>query len=264
MLGAIIGDIVGSPYEFDEFNIKTTSFPLFSEISNITDDTIMTLAVAQGLLNGKKDPEKTYEEITKSMQKLGREYPYMSYGYNFQLWLCSNAPQPYNSYGNGSAMRVSAVAWFFDNLDDVEKFAEISAFPTHNHPEGIRGAKATAVAIFLARNGKTKSEIKNYIMKKYAYDLSKTCDEIRPTYHHVESCQETVPQAITAFLEGGSFEEVIRLAVSLGGDSDTLTAIAGSIAEAYYPIPEDIKERALEFLDNDLIKIYQEFQESML
>ena len=260
MLGAIIGDIVGSPYEFDEFNIKTTSFPLFSEISDITDDTIMTLAVAQGLLNGKKDPEKTYEEITKSMQKLGREYPYMSYGCNFQSWLHSNNPQPYNSYGNGSAMRVSAVAWFFDNLEDVEKFAEISALPTHNHPEGIKGAQAVASAIFLARNGKTKNKIKDYIIKKYGYDLSKTCDEIRPTYHHVESCQETVPQAITAFLEGGSFEEVIRLAVSLGGDSDTLTAIAGSIAEAYYPIPEAIKDRALEFLDDNLLEIYNEFQ----
>lgn len=260
MLGAIIGDIVGSPYEFDDYNIKTTDFPLFSEESEITDDTVMTLAVAQGLMNGKKDPQKTYDEITKCMQKLGNEYPYMSYGYNFQSWLCSDNPKPYNSYGNGSAMRVAPVAWFFDNLDDVEKFAEISALPTHNHSEGIKGAQAVASAIFLTRSGKTKSEIKNYIVKKYNYDLSKTCDEIRPNYHHVESCQETVPQAITAFLEGGNFEEVIRLAVSLGGDSDTLTAIAGSIAEAYYPIPENIKERALKFLDDYLIKIYNQFQ----
>lgn len=259
MLGAIIGDIVGSPYEFDDYNIKTTDFPLFSKKSEITDDTIMTLAVAQGLMNGKKDPQKTYDEITKCMQKLGNEYPYMSYGYNFQSWLCSDNPKPYNSYGNGSAMRVSSVAWFFDNLDDVEKFAEISALPTHNHSEGIKGAQAVASAIFLARSCKTKSEIKNYIVKKYNYDLSKTCDEIRPNYHHVESCQETVPQAITAFLEGGSFEKVIRLAVSLGGDSDTLTAIAGSIAEAYYSIPEDIKERALKFLDDDLLEIYNKF-----
>ena len=260
MLGAIIGDIVGSPYEFDDYNIKTTDFPLFSEESEITDDTVMTLAVAQGLMNGKKDPQKTYDEITQCMQKLGNEYPYMSYGYNFQSWLCSDNPKPYNSYGNGSAMRVASVAWFFDNLDDVEKFAEISALPTHNHSEGIKGAQAVASTIFLARSGKTKSEIKNYIVKKYNYDLSKTCDEIRPNYHHVESCQETVPQAITAFWEGGNFEEVIRLAVSLGGDSDTLTAIAGSIAEAYYPIPENIKERALKFLDDDLIKIYNQFQ----
>lgn len=259
MLGAIIGDIVGSPYEFDDYNIKTTDFPLFSKKSEITDDTIMTLAVAQGLMNGKKDPQKTYDEITKCMQKLGNEYPYMNYGYNFQSWLCSDNPKPYNSYGNGSAMRVSSVAWFFDNLDDVEKFAEISALPTHNHSEGIKGAQAVASAIFLARSCKTKSEIKNYIVKKYNYDLSKTCDEIRPNYHHVESCQETVPQAITAFLEGGSFEKVIRLAVSLGGDSDTLTAIAGSIAEAYYSIPEDIKERALKFLDDDLLEIYNKF-----
>ena len=261
MLGVIIGDIVGSPYEFDDYNIKTTDFPLFSKESEITDDTIMTLAVAQGLMNGKKDAQKTYNEITKCMQKLGNEYPYMSYGYNFQSWLCTDNPKPYNSYGNGSAMRVSSVAWFFDNLEDVEKFAEISALPTHNHPEGIKGAQAVASAIFLARSGKTKNKIKDYIIKKYGYDLSKTCDEIRSTYHHVESCQETVPQAIIAFLEGGSFEEVIRLAVSLGGDSDTLTAIAGSIAEAYYPIPEDMKKIALKFLDDDLIKIYKQFQE---
>ena len=261
MLGAIIGDIAGSPYEFDDYNIKTTDFPLFSKESKITDDTVMTLAVAQGLMNGKKDPQKTYDEITKCMQKLGNEYPYMSYGYNFQSWLCSDNPKPYNSYGNGSAMRVSSVAWFFDNLEDVEKFAEISALPTHNHPEGIKGAQAVASAIFLARSGKTKNKIKDYIIKKYGYDLSKTCDEIRSTYHHVESCQETVPQAIAAFLEGNDFEEVIRLAVSLGGDSDTLTAIAGSIAEAYYPIPEDIKKIALKFLDDDLIKIYNQFQE---
>lgn len=261
MLGAIIGDIVGSPYEFDDYNIKTTDFPLFSEESEITDDTIMTLAVAQGLMNGKKDPQKTYDEMIKQMQKLGNEYPYMSYGCNFQSWLCSDNPQPYNSFGNGSAMRVSPVAWFFDKLEDVEKFAEISALPTHNHPEGIKGAKAVASAIFLARSSKSKDEIKNYISTKYVYDLSKTCDEIRPTYYHIESCQETVPQALIAFLEGNDFEEVIRLAVSLGGDSDTLTAIAGSIAEAYYPIPEEIKERALEFLDDDLLKIYNKFFE---
>ncbi|MBO5947216.1 ADP-ribosylglycohydrolase family protein [bacterium] len=259
MLGAIIGDIIGSPYEFDEYNIKTTDFPLFSEESEITDDTIMTLAVAQGLMNGAKDPQKTYVEITNQLQKLGKEYPYMSYGCNFQSWLQSNNPQPYSSYGNGSAMRVSSVAWFFDNLDDVEKFAEISALPTHNHPEGIKGAQAVASAIFLARSGKTKSEIRNYIIKKYNYDLSKTCDEIRPTYHHIESCQETVPQAIIAFLDGNSFEEVIRLSVSLGGDSDTLTAIAGSIAEAYYPIPYEIKEKALKFLDDDLLEIFNKF-----
>lgn len=247
MLGAIIGDIVGSSYEFDDFNIKTTDFPLFSEESEITDDTIMTLAVAQGLINGGKDSQKTYDEITKCMQKLGNEYPYMSYGYNFQSWLCLDNPKPYNSYGNGSAMRASSVACFFDNLDDVEKFAEISALSTHNHSEGIKGAQAVASAIFLARSCKTKSEIKNYIVKKYNYDLSKTCDEIRPNYHHVESCQETVPQAITAFLEGGSFEEVIRLAVSLGGDSDTLTAIAGSIQKLIIQFRKILKKEHSNF-----------------
>lgn len=160
-------------------------------------------------------------------------------------------------------MRVSSVAWFFNDLEKVENFAKISALPTHNHPESIKGAQAVASAIFLARKHKTKRDIKDYIVQKYNYDLSKTCDEIRPTYKHVESCQETVPQAITAFLEGNSFEEVIRLAVSLGGDSDTLTAIAGSIAEAYYPIPEKIKEKALTYLDKDLLKIYNEFNNKL-
>lgn len=261
MLGAIIGDIVGSPYEFDDYNIKTTDFPLFSEDSEITDDTIMTLAIAQGLMNGDRNPLKTYDEIIKSMQELGKQYPYMGYGCRFDVWLKSREPKPYNSFGNGSAMRVSPVAWFFDSLEDVEKFAKISALPTHNHPEGIKGAKAVASAIFLARSGKSKNRIKNYISTKYKYDLSKTCDEIRPTYYHVESCQETVPQAIIAFLEGNSFEEVIRLAVSLGGDSDTLTAIAGSIAEAYYPIPNNIKKKALDYLEPDLLEIYSQFKE---
>ena len=263
MLGAIIGDIVGSPYEFDDYNIKTTDFPLFSEESEITDDTIMTLAVAQGLMNGNKDPKKTYDEIIKSMQDLGNKYPYMGYGSRFDTWLRTREPKPYNSFGNGSAMRVSSVAWFFDSLEEVENFAEISALPTHNHPEGIKGAQAVASAIFLAKTRKTKNEIKDYITRKYKYDLSKTCDEIRPTYYHVESCQETVPQAIIAFLEGNNFEDVIRLAVSLGGDSDTLTAIAGSIAEAYYPIPNDNKEKALEYLDLKLLEIYNQFKEKM-
>ena len=260
MLGAIIGDIVGSPYEFDDYNIKTTDFPLFSKESEITDDTVMTLAVAQGLMNGKKDPQKTYDEITKCMQKLGNEYPYMSYGYNFQSWLCSDNPKPYNSYGNGSAMRVSSVAWFFDNLEDVEKYAEISALPTHSHPEGIKGAQAVASAIFLARSGKTKNKIKDYIIKKYGYDLSKTCDEIRSTYHHVESCQETVPQAIAAFLEGNDFEEVIRLAVSLGGDTDTIGAIAGAMAESYYGIPQEYDYIYLNKLDDDMLETIINFK----
>lgn len=260
MLGAILGDIIGSPYEFDENNIKTTDFPLFGSNSRYTDDTIMTLAVAEGLINGYGDKEKTKAEIVKSMRALGRRYPYAGYGARFNHWLHQDKPEPYNSFGNGSAMRVSSVAWLYNNIRDIEEFAEISARVTHNHPEGIKGAEATAAAIFLARQGTDKDKIKKYIEDKYEYRLNRTCDEIRPYYHHVESCQETVPEAITAFLEGNSFEEVIRLAVSLGGDSDTLAAIAGSIAEAYYPIPEDLRTRAVSMLDDDLKSILHRYR----
>ena len=260
MLGAIIGDIVGSPYEFDCNNVKTTDFPLISKRSTFTDDTVMTLAVAEGLINGYYNPEKTEKQIIKSMQKLGQKYPDAGYGGNFSRWIYLSNPKPYNSFGNGSAMRVSSVAWLYNNLSDVEYFAEISAKVTHNHPEGIKGAKSTAAAIYLARQGADKNYIRKYLEDKYEYRLSRTCDEIRPNYHHVESCQETVPEAITAFLEGNSFEEVIRLAVSLGGDSDTLTAIAGSIAEAYYPISEEIKSKAIGMLDDTLKVIMNRYK----
>ncbi|MEG1315735.1 MAG: ADP-ribosylglycohydrolase family protein [Anaerovoracaceae bacterium] len=260
MLGAILGDIIGSPYEFDMNNIKTTTFPLFGKKSHFTDDTVMTLAVAEGLMDGYGDKEKTAKTIVRAMQRLGRKYPNSGYGLRFIGWLNTANPQPYKSYGNGSAMRVSAVAWIYNNLCDVEDFAEISAKVTHNHPEGIKGAKATAAAIFLARQGADKKYIQKYIEDKYKYCFNRTCDEIRVNYHHVESCQETVPEAITAFLEGDSFEEVIRLAVSLGGDSDTLTAIAGSIAEAYYPIPEDLRKKAVSMIDSPLRAVLHRYR----
>jgi len=252
MLGAILGDIIGSPYELDMNNIKTTNFPLFGKYSRFTDDSVMTLAVSEGLINGYDDEESTAIEIVKSMQKLGRKFPNAGYGINFNSWLYTDNPKPYGSFGNGSAMRVSSVSWLYDNISDVEKFAEISAKVTHNHPEGIKGAKATAAAIFYAKQGKDKGYIRKYIENNYEYRLNRTCDEIRPYYHHVESCQETVPEAIIAFMEGNSFEEVIRLAVSIGGDSDTLAAIAGSIAEAYYPIPEELHSKAISMLDDEL------------
>ncbi|MGL4547031.1 ADP-ribosylglycohydrolase family protein [Eubacterium aggregans] len=252
MLGAILGDIIGSPYEFDHNNIKTTEFPLFSEASHFTDDTIMTLAVAQGLARGYQDPEKTAQEIIAAMQDCGKRYPDGGYGARFGDWLSAPDPKPYGSFGNGAAMRVSAVAWLYNTLDEVEHYATISAGVTHDHPEGIKGAQATAAAIFLARKWTPKSEIKDYIEETYHYDLSQRCDAIRPPYHHVESCQETVPQTITAFLEGKNFESVIRLAVSLGGDSDTLAAIAGSIAEACYPIPDALADQGMARLDADL------------
>lgn len=260
MLGAILGDIIGSPYEFDQFNIKTKQFPLFSTDSIPTDDSIMTLAVAEALMNGFGDKDKTQHELIQSMQRLGRQYPDAGYGGRFIGWLYEDDPEPYYSCGNGSAMRVSAVAWLYNTLPDVLDYAAITAEVTHNHPEGIKGAQATAAAIFLARTGATKAEIKDYIETTFDYALNRSCDEIRPTYHHVEICQETVPEAITAFLEGNNFEDVIRTAVSLGGDSDTLTAIAGSIAEAYYEIPEELKQEALRRLDNELLRIFTTYQ----
>ena len=177
----------------------------------------------------------------------------------FRRWLKSANPQPYGSYVNGSAMRVSSAAWLFDDLDAVRRMARLSAEVTHNHPEGIKGAEATASAVFLARTGSTKEQIKAYMEDTFGYDLSRTCDQIRPTYHHVESCQETVPEAITAFLEGKSFEDVIRTAVSLGGDCDTLTCIAGSIAEGFYGVPENLKQECRNRLPEPLLEVLQKF-----
>lgn len=256
MIGAIIGDIVGSVYEWN--NIKTKDFPPFSSGCFFTDDTVMTLAIAEGLMNGGGP-----EDFIAAMKKYGRLYPDSGYGGRFGSWLFSDGINPYNSWGNGSAMRVSPVAWAFDILSEVEKYAEISAAVTHNHPEGIKGAQATAAAIFLARKGKTKEEIKAYIENKYGYNLNRSLDEIRPNYRFNESCQETVPEAIIAFLESVDFEDAIRNAISLGGDSDTLAAITGSIAEAAYGIPKDIKEKALSILDQGLLDVYRQVQSGM-
>ena len=264
MYGAILGDIIGSPYEFDRGN-KSKDFPLFSPNSTFTDDSVMTLAVADAFLS--LPPQVSEVEIrrflVRSMQTYGRKYPYAGYGGMFRRWLKDTNPQPYGSYGNGSAMRVSSAAWLFDDLETVRHMARLSAEVTHNHPEGIKGAEATASAIFLARTGSTKAEIKSYIEANFHYDLSRTCDEIRPTYHHVESCQETVPEAITAFLEGRSFEDVIRTAVSLGGDCDTLTCIAGSIAEGFYGVPEELKQQCWEHLPENLRKVLRRFEKTL-
>lgn len=259
MIGAILGDIIGSPYEFDENNIKTKEFPLFSDRCSFTDDTVMTVAVAEGLMNGLGNPKKSREEIIGAMHKFGTLYPNAGYGARFLKWIGNSGKEPYNSFGNGSAMRVSSAAWLYNTLEDVEKYAAISAEVTHNHLEGIKGAQSTAAAIFLARTGSTKSEIKSYIEAKYGYDLNRTCDEIRPKYHHVESCQQTVPEAIIAFLEGEDFEDVIRTAVSLGGDSDTLAAIAGSIAEGFYVVPQELADKAKFMMDDHLFAVYKRF-----
>ena len=262
MYGAILGDIIGSPYEFDRGD-KTKEFPLFSKYARFTDDTAMTLAVADAFLlvqPGMGDDAIRHFLVVK-MRKYGRMYPYAGYGGMFRRWLKAKDPQPYGSYGNGSAMRVSSAGWLYEDLDSVRRMARLSAEVTHNHPEGIKGAEATAAAIFLARTGSTKAEIKAYIEDTFHYDLSRTCDEIRPGYHHMESCQETVPEAITAFLEGESFEDVIRTAVSLGGDCDTLTCIAGGIAEAFYGVPEELKEECRKRLPQGLLEVLRRFDE---
>lgn len=252
MLGAIIGDIVGSRFEFKSF--KSTDFELFSSECDYTDDSICTTAIADAILN-----KKPYQE---SLLEWCRKYPNPTgaYGNRFSAWIHSENPQPYGSYGNGSAMRVSATGWLFDNETEVLKQAELSALPTHNHPEGILGAQSVALAIFLSRKGAGKEEIRRKIEEKSGYNLSMTCDEIRPAYQFSETCRETVPQAIIAFLDSENFEHAIRLAISLGGDADTLTAITGSIAEAYYRhIPENFKKKALEFLPNDIKSIVEQF-----
>ena len=272
MYGAILGDIIGSPYEFDRGN-KSKEFPLFSRYSEFTDDTVMTIAVADAFLEcladkGKcrisdLDEDDLKVKLVEKMQDYGRRYPYAGYGGNFAYWLEDENPQPYNSFGNGSAMRVSSVAWLFDDIISVVNAARISAEVTHNHPEGIKGAQVTAAAIFLARTGASKEKIKSFIQGEFGYDLSRTCDEIRPTYRHVESCQETVPEAVTAFLEGNSFEDVIRTAVSLGGDCDTLTAIAGSMAEAQYGVSDELKKECYSRLPDDLAAVLHRFDEHL-
>ncbi len=261
MYGALLGDMIGSPYEFDRGN-KTKDFPLFIAGSEFTDDSVMTIAVAKALMDtiGQDDISIKYAVI-RSMQKWGRRYPHAGYGARFIHWLHDKDPEPYNSWGNGSAMRVSGAGWLYDTLEETRRVARLTAEVTHNHPEGIKGAEATASAIFLARTGHSKEDIKACIVNDFGYDLSRTCDQIRPAYRHVESCQETVPEAITAFLEEDSFEDVIRTAVSLGGDCDTLTCIAGSIAEAFYGVPGELKSECRKRLNPDMLTVLDRFDE---
>ena len=259
MLGAIIGDVVGSVYEFS--SEKTKDFMLFAPGCRPTDDSIMTVAVGLACLNTDCSDEDGFKNaVIDRMRELGAEYPDAGYGGSFYRWLFHGLTEPYNSFGNGSAMRVSPVAWAAETLEDAEKFAAWSAEVTHNHPEGIRGAQAVAAAIFLARDGKSKDEIRAYIEEKY-YDLDFTVDEIRPSYSFDVTCQGSVPQAIECFLESEDFEDAIRNAVSLGGDGDTQAAIAGSIAEAFYGIPEELSEKVMEYLDDTLREYYWEWKE---
>ena len=258
MYGAILGDIIGSPFEFDRGD-KTKNFDLFSKGCYFTDDSVMTIAVGEALLAvGTQATVKEIEEaVVTNMQDWGKRYPYAGYGGRFRYWLRERNPKPYGSYGNGSAMRVSAVGWLYDSLERTREVARATANVTHNHPEGIKGAEATASAIYMARNESSKEEIKEYIEREFHYNLDRTLDEIRPGYHMDETCQRTVPEAIIAFLESKDFEDAIRNAVSLGGDTDTLGAITGSIAEAFYGIPAvllaECRNRIAEGLMTDVL-----------
>ena len=251
LLGAVIGDIIGSVYEFN--NVKTKNFELMTPYSTFTDDSVMTMAVAHALTQFKKGSDisesKFKTELIDTMKEFGILYPSAGYGSKFRRWLYSDSRKPYNSYGNGSAMRVSPVAWYFDDLDTVERFARFSAEVTHNHPEGIKGAQAIAAAIFLARTGKSKNDIKSYISIKYNYDLNRTLDEIRPDYEFDETCQGSVSESIIAFLESDSFEDTIRNAVSIGGDSDTVACMAASIAQGMWGNSDELEKLVKPALD---------------
>lgn len=258
MLGSILGDIAGSLYEFN--NIKTTDFPLLGKGTNFTDDSIMVIAVADWLLEGSLDKEK----LAKTLKRYVKAYPNPmgSYGLSFLKWAKSYSIKPYGSWGNGAAMRVAAVGWAFDSLEQTEQVAKITAEVTHNDPEGIRGAQSVASAIYMARTGATKQEIKEYLQQKYKYNLQRSCEEIRPTYLFDESCQGTVPEALAAFFDSTDFESAIRLAVSLGGDSDTLTCITGAVAEAFYrdePETKVLTKQAFERLSMGLRNTVEHF-----
>lgn len=257
MLGAIVGDVVGSRFEFDNYLAK--DFELFHRECFPTDDSIMTLAVAQALMDSKADFSDLELQARVWLQEFGRWYPDAGYGGRFNGWIYSKNPQPYNSWGNGSAMRVSPVAYFAKDLEEVKLLSHKVTCITHNHPEGLKGAEATAVATFMALHGAGKAEI-HAAMKEY-YSLDFTLDEIRPIYEFNESCQETVPQSLVAFLESESFEDAIRNAISIGGDSDTLGAITGAIAGAYYGVPEDLAVKTREYLDETERAVLKKFEE---
>ena len=257
MLGAIIGDIVGSRFEWN--NNKTKHFELLNDKCFFTDDTVMTLAIAKAILHSKSDYSDLSSLSIKYMQEVGRNYPSCGYGGSFGLWVFSNNPKPYNSFGNGAAMRVSAIGFIANTIDETIDLSRKVTEVTHNHPEGIKGAEATSVSIFLAKNGYKINEIRDYIDKHY-YKLDFKLDDIRESYKTDETCQGTVPQAITAFLESTDFEDAIRNAISIGGDSDTIAAITGGIAEAYYGVPIEIRENALKYLDENLKSILLEFE----
>ena len=251
MIGAIAGDIIGSIYE--HYPIKRADFPLFSSHSRFTDDTVMSLAVARALLTGR--------EYGTEMKILGRKYPNAGYGGNFYRWLFEDEVKPYQSWGNGSAMRVSPIGFYFDNEQEVLQEASATAQVSHNHPEGIKGAQSVALAIALARGGASKVEIRNRIQADFGYDLNRSYTQIRPVYRFDVSCQGSVPEAMISFLDSSDYESAVRLAVSLGGDADTQACIAGGIAEAFYgEVPERIQQEVKARLPGDLLEILENFE----
>lgn len=254
MLGALAGDIIGSVYEFR--NSKSVDFELFTDASTFTDDSVMTLAVSRWLM---EDEAHTLQALVRCMQELGNVHPDAGYGGSFMLWLASEEPKPYDSWGNGAGMRVSPVGLYAKTIDEALALAAISASVSHNHPEGIKGAQAIASCVFLCKRGKSKAEIKEYVKRMFGYDLDRKIEDIRKWYEFDVSCQGSVPEAIIAFLEGNSFEEVIRLAVSLGGDSDTIACMAGAIASCCYEIPAPIAQKCNELLTDDLREIKDTF-----
>ena len=260
MLGAVVGDIVGSKYE--DHPIKTKKFPLFGEGCTFTDDTVMTVAVAEALMNTMgMGPKEVRAEVIKKLRYWGRKYPKAGYGKRFIFWLAEPFPKPYHSWGNGSAMRVSPAGWLYAAIRQTADHARYSAEVTHDHPEGIKGAEAVASAVFMLRQGKSKNEVKSYIRGVYGYDFRFTLDEIRPGYGFDVSCQGSVPQAFVSFFESHDFESCLRNAVSLGGDSDTLAAMAGSLGEACYGIPDEIRKKTLSYLDDEMVAVYNKFSE---
>lgn len=253
MKGSVTGDIIGSAYEWNR--VKHKDFELFTQGTDYTDDSVLTIAVAEAILEG-----KDYEE---TIRRYGLAYPGRGYGGMFKRWLHSDRPSPYGSFGNGSAMRVSPVGFAFDSLEEVLREAEKTAVCTHNHPEGVKGAQAVALAVFLARKGGSKKEIKDEISRSFGYNLNRSLDKIRPAYNFDETCQRTVPEAIIAFLESTDFVDAIRNAVSLGGDSDTLACITGGIAEAFYgEVPHDLEKKAMAYLPDDLRNVLVLFSEA--
>ncbi len=255
MLGALIGDIVGSIYEWR--NCKEKTFPFLQPDCRMTDDSVMTAAVASAVLMGIENLDEFQKNVVAEMRRLGRKYPGLGYGPRFEAWLVSEHPKPYHSLGNGSAMRVSPVAWAAESLPQCLALAKASAEVTHNHPDGIAGAMTVAGAVYLARMGESKEAIRDHVTRYYP--LNFTLDEIRADYQFDVSCAGSVPQAMEAFLEAESFEDAVRGAVSIGGDSDTIASMAGAVAAAFYGIPRAIRDRALVYIDGDVRQIYDRF-----